>query len=49
MKWIDELTGGETRLAKAFDRVIYVLIVASLLQFAIETLPEAKRFMSWFV
>lgn len=49
MRWIDTLIGGETRLAKAFDRVIYVLIVASLLQFALETLPEVKRFMSWFV
>ena len=49
MKWIDELTGGETRLAKAFDRAIYILIVASLLQFALETLPEAEPFMSWFI
>lgn len=49
MSWINRLTNPDTRIGAAFDRVIYVLILLSLVQFALETLPEAERFGAWFV
>lgn len=49
MNWVNRVTDPNTRVGRAFDRVIYVLILLSLVQFALETLPEAERFGAWFV
>lgn len=49
MNWIKNLTDPDTKVGKAFDRVIHLLILLSLLLFALETLPEAERYNTWFV
>ena len=49
MRWIHALTDPSTRVGSAFDRLIYVLIILSLITFAVETLPEADRYHIWLL
>ena len=49
MKWIRLLTDPTTRIGGAFDRMIYTLIILSLIAVAIETLPEAESYQSWLL
>ncbi len=49
MKWIALLTDPNTRIGRAFDRVIYTLIILSLIAIAIETLPEAEPYSLWLM
>jgi len=48
MNWLKTLTDPDTKIGNAFDRIIYALIVLSLVLFALETLPEAERYKAWF-
>lgn len=48
MSWLEALTDPDSKIGNAFDRVIYALIVLSLVLFAFETLPEAARYQVWF-
>ena len=49
MKLIKNLTNSETSTGRIFDRIIYALILLSLLLFALDTLPEAERFKTWLL
>jgi len=49
VNWLDGLTDPGTSMGRAFDRLIYALIVLSLLLFALETLPESVEFERWLV
>jgi len=49
LKRLLQLVDVNTRIGAAFDRLIYALIVVSLIQFALETLPEAESYSAWFV
>ncbi len=46
--WIARITDPETRVGRAFDRIIYFLIFLSLVLFALETLPEAQAYQRIF-
>ncbi len=46
--WIARITDPETRVGRAFDRIIYFLIFLSLALFALETLPEAQAYQRIF-
>jgi voltage-gated potassium channel len=48
VNWLKTLTDPDTKIGNAFDRIIYALIVLSLVLFALETLPEAVRYKEWF-
>ncbi len=48
MNLLKALTDPDTKIGNAFDRIIYVLIVLSLVLFALETLPESARYKAWF-
>ena len=48
LNWTKKLTDPDTKAGKTFDRIIYLLIVLSLFLFALETLPEAERYKTWF-
>jgi voltage-gated potassium channel len=47
--WIHRLTDPTTSIGRVFDRVIYSLILVSLIQFALETLPQAEPYSAWFL
>lgn len=49
MKWIKVLTDPNTKIGSAFDRIIYALIILSLIAVAIETLPEAEPYHLWLL
>jgi voltage-gated potassium channel len=49
VKWIEILADPDTKVGKSFDRVIYLLILASLVLITLETLPNAARYEPWFV
>ena len=49
MKWLHTLTDPNTKIGTVFDRIIYALIILSLVQFALETLPEAAPYEGWFL
>lgn len=48
MQWIKSVTDSDTKIGKYFDRVIYILIFASLVQLPLETLPGAQGYAPWF-
>ncbi len=41
-------TDGHSRVSKAFDFVIYTLILYSIITFSLETLPEASDYAAFF-
>lgn len=47
MKWIALLTDSSTKIGGVFDRIIHALIILSLIEVAIETLPEAQPYDLW--
>jgi voltage-gated potassium channel len=44
MTWIDRITSPKTKVGRQFDRLIYFLIIASLVLFAVGTLPSAEQY-----
>lgn len=48
VNWVHRLTDSNDPLGRFFDRLIYVLIIASMILFAAETLPSARRYQTWF-
>lgn len=48
MTWTKTLTDGESRIGKAFDWLIYALILYSIITISLETLPEAARHGTFF-
>ncbi|MBN2561702.1 MAG: ion transporter [Phycisphaerae bacterium] len=46
--WTKSLTEGENRAGKTLDRLVCALIIYSIISFAIETLPEAARYQTFF-
>lgn len=49
MTWATALTDGQSRTGKAFDQLIYALILYSIVTFSLETLPEAAEYATFFV
>lgn len=48
MGFWQRLVSSDTHIGLRFDRFIYSLIIASLVLFALETLPEAEPYQRWF-
>ena len=48
-EWTRSLTSPDTKIGRAFDRIIYILIVLSLVEIALETLPEAQPYDPWLL
>ncbi|MGD8453004.1 MAG: ion transporter [Phycisphaerae bacterium] len=45
--WLKSLTDPHTRPGRTFDYIIYTLIILSLVQVALETLPELAPYEAW--
>ncbi|MFH1748620.1 MAG: ion transporter [Planctomycetota bacterium] len=49
VQWIKSLTDPNTKVGSTFDRFIYALIILSLIEVALETLPEAQPYHAWLL
>ena len=47
-KWINILCDNTTLVGKVVDRSVYFVILTSLCLFALETLPGAREYKTWF-
>ena len=48
LTWTTTVADGQSRIGKAFDRLVYALILYSIVTFALETLPEAAEYATFF-